>query len=270
MRIRLLFVGLLIFAVALLSGCSPNVAADPGPEVPAAPSAREVDVELHLPSPDGGWLESIVESVEVRGEAMESVVLDLWLDRVGGLPTGVSAGAEHRGDIIYVSFGNAIHDVDLEDEPILVKSLVSTMVEIEGARMVQILVEGKKVETLAGNSLVSEPLGRDDSVLATDEFVPMEPADPREGEVFVYGEIIETSSDGAWIEIDQHIADARDEVIDPRVHLRGDVVVQVQKIDDDGEAEYSMMDPTDLGPGMVVGIIIGDGGEARGVIVELR
>ncbi len=278
---KVAFCTVVILGVALLfSGCGAGVSAEPGPEVPATPSAREVDINLHLPESGGGWLEQRTETVEVRGEPLETVVIARWLQSVEHLPPGVDADAELRGETVYVSFNEAIRDISLDWEGLIVKSLVSTLVEIDGAETVQILIDGKKVGTLAGNSAVGEPLARDDAVLAregseSEEFIPIRPADPREGEIFVYGEIVGVSdplqgSTVGWIEIEQHIADAQTPEVDPRVALTIDVVIHLQEIDAERNDHYSMLEVEDLEVGMIVGIVINDEGMARGIIVESR
>lgn len=269
------YIALILGVTLLFSGCGTDASAEPSPEVPATPSEREVEIDLHLPEADGGWLEEDTKTVEVRGEPMETVVIAQWLQSVEQLPAGVEADAELRGDAIYVSFNEAIRDISLDWEGIVVKSLVSTLVEIDGAETVQILVDGKKVGTLAGNSAVGEPLGPDDSVLAREDFTPIETADPREGEVFVYGELLEVpdplqGSTVGLIEIEQHIADAQTPEIDHKIALTIDVVIQRQEIDAEGNDSYSMMEMEDLEPGMIVGIILNDKGMARAIIVEDR
>ncbi|MFP4201060.1 MAG: GerMN domain-containing protein [Clostridia bacterium] len=263
----------LLGAALLFSSCGTDVSAEPDPEVPATPSERQVDIELHLPESDGGWLEERTETVEVRGEPLEAVVLQRWMKSIEHLPTAVEADAELRGETVYVSFNEAIRDISLDWEGIIVKSLVSTLVEIDGAETVQILVDGKKVGTLAGNSAVGEPLGPDDAVLAREDFTPIEPADTREGEVFIYGELLEVpdpmqGSTVGWIEIEQHIADAQTPEIDPKIALTIDVVINRQEIDAEGNDSYSMMTVEDLEPGMIVGIVLNDKGMARSIIVE--
>ncbi len=266
-----LFLLVIIFAAAAGMGCGTDAGAEPGPsepEVPAEPSVRQEDIVLYLPASEGRWLEEHEATVEVRGEAPGAIVLAEWVDRVDALPTGVKAEADLQRDTMYVSFSDQIRELSLEAEPIVVKSLVHTMSALEGTEKVQILIDGKRVETLAGNSFVGEPLTRDDSVLATEEFRPMEPADPREGEQFIYAEIVEVGVAEGWVQIEQHMGDARDEEVDPRIDLAEEVVIHLQMVDADGDLSYSMLAPDELRQGMLVGIILDPEGNARGMVVE--
>jgi spore germination protein GerM len=50
-------------------------------------------------------------------------------------------------------------------EILLVAAIVNTLTEFPEIKQVQILIEGKKVETLAGHIDISEPLGRSEKII---------------------------------------------------------------------------------------------------------
>lgn len=76
-------------------------------------------------------------------------------------------GAEIKDGIAYVNFSKEITtaNVGSRGDALLVASIVNSLSCLPGIDRVQILVEGAKVETLAGHVYVGEPLGRSDEVV---------------------------------------------------------------------------------------------------------
>lgn len=75
-------------------------------------------------------------------------------------------GIEIKDRIAYVNFSKELIDKHWggsAGELMTITSIVSTLTEFDDIQKVQILVEGKVVETIAGHSDVSKPLARDDT-----------------------------------------------------------------------------------------------------------
>jgi hypothetical protein len=76
-------------------------------------------------------------------------------------------GVEMKGDIAYVNFSKEITSANVgsRGDALLVASIVNSLCTIPGVNRVQILVDGSKVETLAGHVYVGEPLKQSDAVV---------------------------------------------------------------------------------------------------------
>ncbi|QTL97098.1 spore germination-like protein [Iocasia frigidifontis] len=73
-----------------------------------------------------------------------------------------------RDNIIYLDFNNALldnHWGGSTGESLTVYSIVNTMVQFEEIDAVQILIEGEKIETLAGHMYLLEPLEMNESIV---------------------------------------------------------------------------------------------------------
>lgn len=90
-----------------------------------------------------------------------------------GLVSTVPQGTQLRGltiknHIAYVDFNDKIiknNTGGSTAEILLVASIVNTLTEFPDIEKVQILVEGKKVETISGHMDVSEPLSRSEKII---------------------------------------------------------------------------------------------------------
>ncbi|HHY38079.1 MAG TPA: hypothetical protein GX507_04040 [Clostridia bacterium] len=76
-------------------------------------------------------------------------------------------GAEIKDGVAYLNFSKEITaaNVGSRGDALLVASIVNSVSSIPGVDKVQILVEGAKVETIAGHVYVGEPLGRADELV---------------------------------------------------------------------------------------------------------
>lgn len=73
-----------------------------------------------------------------------------------------------KGNIIYLDFNNALcdnHWGGSTGESLTVYSIVNTMVQFEEIDAVQLLIEGEKVDTLAGHMYLLEPLTMNKSIV---------------------------------------------------------------------------------------------------------
>ncbi|MBE0448250.1 MAG: GerMN domain-containing protein [Actinobacteria bacterium] len=77
-------------------------------------------------------------------------------------------GVEINQNIAYVNFSQELIDQHWggsAGERMTIASIVDTLTEFKSIQKVQILVEGKVVETIAGHSDVSKPLARDEKII---------------------------------------------------------------------------------------------------------
>ncbi|MDI6871258.1 MAG: GerMN domain-containing protein [Bacillota bacterium] len=73
-----------------------------------------------------------------------------------------------RGGVAYADFGAGVTrlNVGSEGEAMVVAAIVNTLTQFPGVNRVQILVNGARVESLAGHVDVSAPLSRNETVVA--------------------------------------------------------------------------------------------------------
>ncbi|NLY11681.1 MAG: GerMN domain-containing protein [Firmicutes bacterium] len=95
--------------------------------------------------------------------------------QTAGLVNVLSKGArplayEVRGDTLFVSFSKELvlnHPGGSAGELITIYGIVNTLTEIPEIKRVQILVEGRFIETLAGHVSLLQPLERDPTLLGS-------------------------------------------------------------------------------------------------------
>jgi spore germination protein GerM len=94
-------------------------------------------------------------------------------DRSYLIPKGTKLLGLHVKDgIAYVDFSREIKDGFIggsNNESLLVNAIVYTLTQFKDVQKVQILVEGKRVESLGGAVLISEPISGDSTVLGEGE-----------------------------------------------------------------------------------------------------
>lgn len=130
-------------------------------------------VELYLAdytSPGGPFLVPV--SIKIERDNVLSSAMDLLINPpfyIKGLSSPVPKGtrllsSEKKGDIAYLNFSKEIKDNfpgGSTNEMLVVYGIVNTACSIEGVKRVQILIEGKKIDTLGGHLEISEPLEPD-------------------------------------------------------------------------------------------------------------
>lgn len=72
-----------------------------------------------------------------------------------------------KGDLAIVNFSSEIKSIKggSMDEMLMIGSIVNTLTEFKEIKKIQILVDGKRVETLLGHMDLSVPLERDESIM---------------------------------------------------------------------------------------------------------
>ncbi|HHW15165.1 MAG TPA: GerMN domain-containing protein, partial [Firmicutes bacterium] len=77
-------------------------------------------------------------------------------------------GVKIRGGVAYADFGSGLTrlNVGSEGEAMVVAAIVNTLTQFPGVNKVQILINGTRVESLAGHVDVSVPVSRNESVVS--------------------------------------------------------------------------------------------------------
>lgn len=234
---------------------------DPG-TVDDAPGddVEHVLVRLHMPDDSGLWLE--VKEYEIEIDAAEDEVetaLRAWREYAEFLPP-VELDLWTEGDCANVSFGTSIEDMDIEYEGLIVQSLVNSLAKIDGITSVQILIDGERSYSLAGRSYIEEPLERDESLVAREDFRPIAPADPRRGERFLEGNVRSVDVDARVVEVE--VIREVGEPTTATINLADDVVVHQQVVDGENE-EIGL---SDLQTGAQIGIIMTADESVRAIV----
>jgi germination protein M len=92
---------------------------------------------------------------------------------VAALPAGVELlGYSQLNDVLYLNFNHYLvtnHPGGSAGELITVYAIVNTVVGAGGVRRVQILVDGRPIQTLAGHLDLTEPLEKDYELLGSSQ-----------------------------------------------------------------------------------------------------
>ena len=184
---------LMIFSVAmaaflLTAGCTPGTS--PSPQEPPASSAassssqassqssgvkadqaKEMSIRVYYPNEDGSRLIAVTKTIHP----------DQKTDKYTAAIQALMAGTSAKGQVNIIPKTAKLHSVHVHDgvasvdfsgelvkkfsggssgETMLVGSIVDTLTEFPDIQKVQILSDGKKVETIAGHMDTSEPLAR--------------------------------------------------------------------------------------------------------------
>jgi hypothetical protein len=262
-----------LLLAAVLVGCaSPHQAPDRSlPEINPRPSGQELSLTLYFPAPGGQWLELEERRVTRLGEPLADLVLRELLrgpetsGRVSLLPAGLTASVEVREETAYVSLAKAVENLAPAHTRIQLQALVNSLTEVEGIKDVQFLIEGKQQFSL-GLIYIGEPWGRTLNLVARPGFRPIVECDPRQGELFIEGEVLEVRATEQLIVIEQHLQDARTVMVDPAIKLDAGVVLHLQGED----FEETEIELSGVKRGDAVGIILTREHKARAVIVSRR
>lgn len=163
----------IILVAVLVSSCVPTPNNSRLPEKKAEPTDT-VAVKVYFGSHDAKQLEAEVYQLK-KGDlllqrAMEILVAgprnpDLWpvvpaVTKVKGvLVKERTAYVDFSGDIVKLGFGGSSREI------LAVAAIVNTLTEFPEVEQVQILVEGKKVNSLFGHVDISGPLGRSPAII---------------------------------------------------------------------------------------------------------
>lgn len=108
--------------------------------------------------------------ISKRGSLYENILLELiegpspGVDLSPTLPKDtVLKGVELKGDIAYVNLGNLLGNLNVGSagEAMVIFSIVNSMAQLPEIQKVQILIDGERIDTLAGHMTVYDPLEPD-------------------------------------------------------------------------------------------------------------
>jgi len=225
------------------------------------PSSDEdnMDVTIYMPNDTGHWMEKL--DTKGAGDNKYTAAVSAWQDHAYFLPsTDIWVNVE--SEIAEVSFGSEIESMELEYEGLAVQTLVNTLTQFEEIDLVQILVEGEEVYSLAGSSYVEQPLQRDESLIATEDYTPIAPADPRRDERFIEGtvESIDPDKRLMYLVPTETMGEDKSSI---SLDIDHEVVIHRQVIDGD-DLQISISDISD---GDEIGSIISPDGYVRAIII---
>ena len=140
--------------------------------IAGAKSAKAVDITVYFSDDQSEYLvpeiRHIADTENLAVAAMEELIKGpAESDHYATVPSETSIlGVEINDRIAYVSFSKELIDKHWggsSGELMTITSIVNTLTEFDDIQKVQILIDGKTVETIAGHSDVSRPLARDDT-----------------------------------------------------------------------------------------------------------
>lgn len=141
---------------------------------------EKITFKVYRPSQDGEWLVAETHENELaKGAQPLQVALATLIDQpptdeklVRIFPEKVKLlGVKLKGDIAEVDLSKDVLQSNIGgslNELMLVTSIVNTATEFQEVKKVQLLVEGKKVETIAGHMDILDPLHRNESIIKKD------------------------------------------------------------------------------------------------------
>ncbi|MDR3589958.1 MAG: GerMN domain-containing protein [Negativicutes bacterium] len=178
----LLLMVIVCMLTALAAGCAPaspstappGTEADKGQSVPpnTAP-AETMRLTVYYATADAMYLTPEVRLVPKTEHpaltALEQLLQDpKGRDLVKVMPDGTRIrGITVKDRVAFVDFNDKLAkgSAGSTTEMLIVASIVNTLTEFPEIHKVQILVEGKKVDTLAGHMDLSEPLSRSEKIV---------------------------------------------------------------------------------------------------------
>jgi spore germination protein GerM len=181
----LLFAGAFLVA-ALAAGCGSSTpaslnqpgeqAADkqPGSSVTAPANTETMRVTVYFPTKDAMYLVPVAYTVP-KSEHPAKTAMELLLSQPQNseltkvLPEGTKVlGVTIKDHIAYVDFNDKLiknNRGGSATELMTVGSIVDTLTEFSDIHKVQILVEGRKIDTISGHMDVGEPLSRSPEII---------------------------------------------------------------------------------------------------------
>ncbi|MCL6451852.1 MAG: GerMN domain-containing protein [Acetobacteraceae bacterium] len=172
-RAPALLLALGMIVTVLAPGCRRAQPQPPTP--PAPPPAAKVKVVVYFGDQQAMYLEPEVREVPRDGRSDAEVAMAELLKgpaqagHVRTIPEGVRLlGVTIEGDLARVDFSRELtarHGGGSAGELFTVYSIVNTLTELPGVKRVQILQEGKPLETLAGHMELLEPISRSEELI---------------------------------------------------------------------------------------------------------
>ncbi|MGB9885405.1 MAG: GerMN domain-containing protein [Moorellales bacterium] len=114
------------------------------------------------------WLVPVLKQVPRRPDPLKAALEELIKEPSLPIPKETRVlDVEVKDFIAYPNFSAEITRLSVGSggEALVVAAIANTLIKFPGVERVQILVEGKKVESLAGHVDLSQPVGRNDAVV---------------------------------------------------------------------------------------------------------
>jgi len=119
-------------------------------------------------TPTDFWLVPELKKIPRQPDMLKAALRELVKDPDLPIPKETKIiDVKVENFVAYPNFSREITKLSVgsKGEALLVAAIANTLIKFPGVERVQILVEGKKVESLAGHVDISRPLGRNDEVL---------------------------------------------------------------------------------------------------------
>lgn len=187
--IRLLIMAMLMVTAFAIAGCDGSApASQPGTATPGSnksveqsqPAGTAVNLEktmqlvVYHATKDAMYLVPVIHKVPVDSHPARTAI-ELLLagsknpELVGVMPEGTQLkNLTIKDHIAYADFNDKLikrNGGGSATEILLVAAIVNTLTEFPDIHQVQILVNGKKIETISGHMDTSEPLSRSEKII---------------------------------------------------------------------------------------------------------
>ncbi|MDP3044010.1 MAG: GerMN domain-containing protein [Bacillota bacterium] len=167
----LMLTGILVFGLAV-SGCGKAPDTKPGegqPPISSQPAETKVNVTLYFPDDQAMYLVPEQREVEKRSETLEELVLRELVKGPAEADHGRAVPEEAKVISVNVVEGVAYENFSKElrtkhwggstGETMTIYAIVNSLTALDGIEKVQFLLEGEKMDTLAGHYDTSKPMG---------------------------------------------------------------------------------------------------------------
>ena len=162
----ILLIIIVTITIMAIGGCGKGQQAQPQPK--ESPAAATMNIKVYYGNRDATDFVPEVKIVPKNDKPIETALYQLLTpptvpDAVALIPAGTTVkGYMVKDQIAYVDLGGAIAKASggSAQENLLVMSIVNTLTEFKEIEQVQILIEGKVVETLYGHLSLDHPLSR--------------------------------------------------------------------------------------------------------------
>ncbi|SDG24110.1 Sporulation and spore germination [Selenomonas sp. WCT3] len=188
-RLRVILLAVLAMTLLVTAGCDPNnekgtpggssasISGNSGASAGSAASsagtenaAKKMNIKVYYPDEQGMKLIAVKRTIKADGsnkytEAMKSLLQGPRdKGQIAVIPKQAKLkSVKVKGDVAYVDFSQDLvkqFTGGSTGEEMLVGSIVNTLTEFSEIKKVQLLVEGKEIETLAGHMDLSSPIAR--------------------------------------------------------------------------------------------------------------
>jgi len=193
-KIRYLLLAVLAMTLLVTAGCNDNknnvgdegsktaITADKGGAPNALPDKEKentakgkLTVKVYYPNEQGLKLQAVQKTVKVGNDDKYTAALKALLEgtKEKGLATIVPKQAKIKsvkvqGDTAFVDFDDNLTKKFIggsTGEEMLVGSIVNTLTEFNEIKKVQLLVEGKKIESISGHFDLTKPVERMENLI---------------------------------------------------------------------------------------------------------